>query len=137
MKGSASQEPAIIDIATAVVAPILDQIHTGRSIEPTLTLTIGDTELNEGEDYELIYSNNIAVGIATISIRGIGNYSGTQSVEFTIIAQSTTAIDTVDANSATIVGYCNLMGQSISKAPERGIYIILYSNGTSQKNVKQ
>lgn len=136
-KSISGGKPAIIDIATAVVAPILDQIHTGSSIEPTLTLTIGDTELNEGEDYELIYSNNIAVGIATISIRGIGNYSGTQSVEFTIIAQSTTAIDTVDANSATIVGYCNLMGQSISKAPERGIYIILYSNGTSQKNVKQ
>lgn len=41
-------------------------------------------ELTEGEDYELEYINNTDPGIATISIRGIGNYTGNIDEEFLI-----------------------------------------------------
>jgi len=36
-----------------------------------------------------------------------------------------------------IVGYFNLTGQKLTQAPERGIYIILYDNGTSARVMRE
>ena len=35
-----------------------------------------------------------------------------------------------------IVGYYNFMGQKLPNAPEKGMYIVVYSNGTSEKIMK-
>ncbi|MBR1630013.1 MAG: leucine-rich repeat domain-containing protein, partial [Lachnospiraceae bacterium] len=40
--------------------------------------------LTEGTDYEVTYQNNIEPGTATVTVKGIGNYQGTDTIEFTI-----------------------------------------------------
>lgn len=46
-----------------------------------------------------------------------------------------TEIPTVEED-VQIIGYCNLMGISLPQEPEKGIYIILYDNGTTKKVMK-
>lgn len=60
------------------------QNYTGQEIRPDIELKNGDIPLIYGEDYETEYSDNIEVGTATISIRGIGDYAGTRKVTFSI-----------------------------------------------------
>ena len=64
--------------------------HTGNKIEPKVTVkyTNGTTTktLKEGEDFELEYKYNTDVGTAKIYISGIGNFTGTRTEDFEIIA---------------------------------------------------
>ncbi len=63
------------------------QYYTGRAIEPDrdqITVKVGGTALG-AEDYEIIgYANNRKKGTAQVTIRGIGNYGGTKTVNFRI-----------------------------------------------------
>ncbi len=44
-----------------------------------------------------------------------------------------TGITETSAVAKTITGYYSIIGQKLSKEPQKGIYIILYDNGTSEK----
>ena len=59
---------------------------TGEAINPTLKVMYGDQELLLDRDYEIsAQSNNVNAGDnATVTIVGIGDYSGTKTVTFTI-----------------------------------------------------
>lgn len=63
------------------------QYYTGRAVEPDrdqITVKVGGTALG-AEDYEIIgYANNRKKGTAQVTIRGIGNYGGTKTVNFRI-----------------------------------------------------
>ncbi|MDE6606854.1 MAG: InlB B-repeat-containing protein, partial [Lachnospiraceae bacterium] len=48
------------------------------------TVKFGKTYLKYGEDFEVDYVNNTAVGTATMRIKGIGEYSGTKNITFRI-----------------------------------------------------
>ncbi|MGN0396360.1 MAG: hypothetical protein ACI4EF_13435, partial [Coprococcus sp.] len=48
------------------------------------TVKFGKTYLRYGKDYVIEYANNHAVGTATMTITGTGDYSGSKSVNFTI-----------------------------------------------------
>lgn len=63
----------------AVVSNVTDQVYTGKAITPEIIVSYGNRRLVESVDYEVSYSNNIDVGIATISISGRKGtiYSGT------------------------------------------------------------
>ncbi|MDO4356922.1 MAG: hypothetical protein Q4E13_10480, partial [Clostridia bacterium] len=60
------------------------QTYTGEEIKPELTVRDGDKVLVEGEDYVVTYEDNRNAGTATVTITGIGNYSGTLTVTFAI-----------------------------------------------------
>ena len=66
------------------VSDIPDQTYTGTAIEPTVTLTDGETTLTLDTDYTIEYSDNTNVGTATVTIAGKGNYGGTIERTFTI-----------------------------------------------------
>ncbi|MFD2530819.1 MBG domain-containing protein, partial [Polaribacter marinaquae] len=74
---------SIID-ADITVSPIEDFVYTGQGITPPLTVKDGATTLVQGTDYGLDYSNNINVGIATVTIVSYGNYTGNKVVTFNI-----------------------------------------------------
>ena len=61
--------------------------YTGQPIIRTLNLRsqVSGQLLTEGVDFTAEYKNNINVGTATITITGIGNYSGTASNTFEIV----------------------------------------------------
>ncbi len=56
----------------------------GKEIKPEIVVESGLDELQENVDYTVSYSNNINVGTATITVIGIGKYTGTLTKDFTI-----------------------------------------------------
>lgn len=58
------------------ISDISPVIATGSAITPAITVKYKDELLTAGTDYSLSYSNNTAVGTATIVITGIANFSG-------------------------------------------------------------
>ncbi len=61
--------------------------YTGQPLMPPFTVYQGSKDggtLEAGTDYNAVYSNNINVGTAKITITGLGNYTGSRDVNFTI-----------------------------------------------------
>ncbi len=59
------------------------EIYDGTAQTKNITCALA-----EGIDYTVAYSNNVDVGTATITITGIGNYSGTLTYTFSILSAS-------------------------------------------------
>lgn len=58
--------------------------YNGGQQKPTVTVKDGETELNAETDYKVEYTDNINAGDATVTVEGIGNYSGSIKKTFTI-----------------------------------------------------
>jgi gliding motility-associated-like protein len=67
------------------VASIADLVYTGLGQTPSPDVKDGATVLVVDTDYTLSYVDNTNVGTATITITGIGNYTVTRTVTFTIV----------------------------------------------------
>lgn len=76
--------PEVVDIGDATISKIEDQVYTGSAIKPTVKVTYKDKTLVSGTDYSLAYSDNTDIGVATVTVAGKGNYTGSQSVTFNI-----------------------------------------------------
>ena len=75
----------LIDITGAVVAAVEDQPYTGHSIEPGPAVTVSGVTLNPDTDFIVVYSDNVGVGEATMTIKGQNNCTGTVTATFKII----------------------------------------------------
>ncbi len=78
------------DIAGAKVN-VASQIYTGKEIaldKAEITVKVNGAALNP-EDFEIVsYKNNVNKGNASVTIRGVGNYGGTKTVNFKIVQKS-------------------------------------------------
>ncbi len=72
-----------ISLADAVVSAKASYAYTGRAITP-VTVTCNGKKLVEGQDYQIVYENNIKVGYAVATVTGKGNYVGKTGTAFTI-----------------------------------------------------
>ena len=63
--------------------------YTGKVIKPKVTVKYKNIKLSKGIDYTVSYKNNKKIGIATITIKGKGYYSGTITKKFRIIPKKT------------------------------------------------
>ncbi|MDE7083175.1 MAG: hypothetical protein K2O89_05680, partial [Clostridia bacterium] len=85
------------DISYATVSGLqIEYTYTGTAVEPPITITLDGKTLTKNTDYLIVYSNNLNVGKATISITGSRNYTGTLTDGFTIIR--------ADLSTATVTG---------------------------------
>lgn len=79
-------EASLIDISDCTISKVT-KTYTytgkGRTLKITLVDPSGKT-LVSGEDYKITYKNNINIGTATATIKGIGNYKGSRTVSMTI-----------------------------------------------------
>ena len=66
----------------------------------------------------LIYTD----GTSTVWVKDDGSHVGITTVSNT--------------DTAAIIGYCDTMGRKLQTEPTKGLYIILYDNGTAKKVVK-
>ncbi len=93
------------DIATCeMTLKSYKEYFTGYERKPAVIVTRGEIELTEGVDYIVSYENNINAGTALAIVTGIGNYSGTNEEEFTIVTgdgQLTMLNDTVTISYIT------------------------------------
>ena len=90
------------DINTTKTSSIADKSYTGSAIKPEITVTSDTKTLTKGTDYTVSYSNNTNIGTAKITITGIGDYKGTKTVTFRIVANtSDLTISDISAQSYT------------------------------------
>ncbi len=75
------------DAKDAVIADIDDQIYTGSELTPGVTVTDNGKTLTADTDYEVSYTENVNVGTATATVTFKGNYKGTLTKTFTVIAR--------------------------------------------------
>lgn len=85
------------DLAYATVDPIPNQTWTGLERMPKVRVTItgpaGEETLEEGTDYDLIYTDNVEAGTATVTIKGKNDFDGTSTtVTFRIVKAEAEAI---------------------------------------------
>ncbi|MDO5324098.1 MAG: MBG domain-containing protein [Clostridia bacterium] len=83
--GTLTIQPRDIADGSVSISAVGRQTYTGREIRPQPRLRFGGARLVRGTDYVLSYSNNVRLGRATITITGMGNFSGACDLEFKII----------------------------------------------------
>lgn len=69
---------------TTITLSVSSYTYDGTEKTPTVIVKDGSITLENGTDYFVTFSNNVNAGIATVTINGIGNYSGLISKMFTI-----------------------------------------------------
>ena len=122
-----------IPLDAASIESVPPQTYTGLAIEPSPTVELGGTTLAAGTDYELSYENNVDAGTATVTLTGIGDFTGSKAVNFTINKASLSkATVTVKAQTYT--------GKALKPAPTVKVggrtlksgtdYTLAYKNNT-------
>lgn len=70
------------------VSAVEDQVYTGAQITPAVTVTSenGKITYKAGEDYEVVYGENVQAGnnAGSVTVNMIGEYSGSSTVYFNI-----------------------------------------------------
>lgn len=94
---------------------IADQTYTGSAIEPTIVVKDGSQTLTKGTHYDVVYSNNINVGLATVYAIGKGSYSFNQSKIFNIVPKSVSVNDiTLTLSSASFTYNTNTQKPTVT-----------------------
>jgi hypothetical protein len=82
---SATFKIVAASIAKATIAAIADQTYTGSALTPSVTVAFNGKTLKKGTDYTVVYSSNVNCGTASVTLTGIGNFTGTATASFRII----------------------------------------------------
>ena len=102
------------DIKNLSFSKISDVTHTGKALTPQIQIKDGKTTLKENTDYTLTYINNKEIGEASIVIKGIGNYTGTVTKNFNIIAPAVTEKPKIDTLSISPIQNQTFLGFKIT-----------------------
>lgn len=146
-------EPIVVDIPVTVTAAATekkaltksmftvdtaDETYTGTAITKSVSGKDGSAGLAEGTDYTVTYQNNTDVGTATLTITGVGNYTGTLEYTFQIAKRKVTlaqSMFTVDTSDETYTGQAitkSISGQDDNAALTQGTdYTVVYKNNTN------
>ncbi|MCR5793822.1 MAG: leucine-rich repeat protein [Solobacterium sp.] len=101
------------ELSASNISTIAAQTYTGKAIKPAVTVTVNGVKLVNGTDYTISYENNINTGTATVTIEGIGGYTGTVTKEFTIIPRVITPEVTLSTSSYTYNGKAKTPGVTV------------------------
>ena len=66
-------------------------VYDGKAKTPSVTVKDGSKSLIKDKDYSISYANNTGIGTAKVTITGKGNYSGTKTLSFKIVASSSSS----------------------------------------------
>ena len=76
--------PSSCELTEEMVDAIPVQAHTGSAITPAVTIKYGEELLTEGTDYAISYAQNTEIGTATVTITGMGSFTGEITIPFEI-----------------------------------------------------
>ena len=107
---------------------------------PTITLGLNNIVLKEGQDYQVIYENNILPGTATVKISGIGNYIGTIEKEYTIQKAktgtgNTTTLERSFTDASRVSVILNNMEMTYTGQPLKPIVSVSFDGAMLTENV--
>ena len=80
-----TRDPRSLD--DAVIGDVPGQIYRGEPVVPALSISLDGDELSEGTDYAIDFEGNDGAGKAKATITGMGDYSGTRTIEFDILPE--------------------------------------------------
>lgn len=105
-----------VAISKAKIKGLAKQDYTGEEIKQNFTVSVGSTVLTEGTDYDVVYSDNVDAGTATVTIIGKGGYFGTKKATFKItpIATLSKVKFELDKTSVDYTGYAYEIGKGIN-----------------------
>ena len=87
-------DDARIDIADMKISiPKNTYVCTGKQVKPAVTVKNGSEVLQEDVDYTIEYSPNLHIGLGVVTIKGMGDYSGSKSINFNIIPGNVTGFN--------------------------------------------
>ena len=84
--------------------------YTGKAKKPTATVKYNGKTLVKNVDYTVAYKNNKAIGKATVTITGKGNYSGSITKTFKILPAKVTQKTPVAGTKKVTVRYATVKG---------------------------
>ena len=117
------------------IGDIVEQTYTGSAITPDVNVKDGSKTLTSGTDYTIAFSNNVNVGTGTVTIKGKGNYSGTKTATFAIVAKSVSSLTISDIAAQTYTGSALTPAVTVkdgSTTLTSGTdYTVAYSNNTN------
>jgi hypothetical protein len=73
-----------IDIRETSISEIATQVYTGKAVIPVITVKDDSAVLVQNTDYTVTYKNNVNAGTATVTIAGLGKYTGEVTKTFLI-----------------------------------------------------
>ena len=76
--------PCTISNSRITISGISAKTYTGKALTQAVVVKDGNKTLTSGTDYKVTYKNNTNAGTATVTIKGIGNYTGSVNKTFTI-----------------------------------------------------
>ena len=80
----AGSPPLKTEISETNMEVLGNYVYTGQQIVPRVRITYLGVELRNHDDYELEFQNNTDAGEATITVKGIGEFTGKSSLTFII-----------------------------------------------------
>ena len=96
-------QPELISLAAAKISKT-SLTYTGKELKPAVTVTAvvdGQTAtLTKDTDYTVTYKNNKSVGKASVTVEGIGSYTGKLTKTFKIVPKKTKLLKVTAAKKA-------------------------------------
>ncbi len=123
--------------ANMQLSAIEDQKYTGRGVTPGVQLAYRNAEegvdltLEAGRDYRVTYSGNVAVGTATATVIGLGNFTGVLETQFRILGDLSLAsvapipVQEYTGNPVTPVPEVSFTGTKLTEGVD---YTVSYEN---------
>lgn len=92
-----------VSITETKITGLAARIYNGYAQEQYLTVKYKDWFLSAGDHYRITYKNNINVGVATVTITGIGNFKGSVSKQFRINRASLNSLSYCNKSKITVI----------------------------------
>ncbi len=93
--------------STVTISVATGSVYSGTAKTPAVTVINGETTLTVNTHYTLTYENNVNAGTNTakVTVKGIGDYSGTKTVNFSIdAAAASTALTAANTSQEITFG---------------------------------
>lgn len=116
-------------------------VYNGQSITPVVYVAYNHNYLIQNTDFTATYSNNNAPGVATVKIKGIGNYSGSISKTYTILPEKIASVSIKkDSSTSAVISWSaasKVSGYEILKFDSaKNAYVHLTHVSNSQTSYK-
>ncbi|MCB6994382.1 CAP domain-containing protein [bacterium 210820-DFI.6.37] len=119
-------------ISGVTISGLSDKTYTGSAQTAAVTVKDGSTTLTQGTDYTVSYSNNINAGTAAVTLKGMGNYTGTLTKTFAIAPKSISGVTVSGLSNKTYTGSSQTASITIKDGSavltEGTDYTVSYSN---------
>ena len=124
-------EPVKINLSDCTVTlGTTSYFYDGAAKKPSVTVKYGTQTLVSGTDYTVTYSKNTALGTATATITGKGNYTGKIVKNFTIKLATPTLSSVANSSTGVTVKWGKVSGAS-------GYYVYRKTSGTSWTRITE